>query len=642
MASDKIVDVGSFSIASNIDMNFALTVSTSMSLALPEHFPENLTATDLRDKVQAGALWITRAGSCRLTLAVHFEDPADMFVHGHAQRKQIAIEAFQSFQQSGLFVPRDVPCGYLSEFSCSFRFAARTSTAPGNVEESLPRSRSHAHYGLRKLAETPSKPRSETTAAFWSLAPNVQAERVTHLTHHALNLVLGMKKRSPGIRYLKRTKPPALLELAPGVWNAQYFQNVVTRAQLVPAISSALANLTSTQSPVLRRKIVSLLPESAAETEPVSDELHRRTLVLLLQATRDQKTKIRIPRVENRSAHGLGLLLSEEDHPGPNESTCNELSEDASLDPVRGASQSLVRGHSHECMTDLSDYEPKYLESESRYCFLPYVTSNGQSGGIITAPEGDDIENDTNSVGSMHDDAVACTAEWHSHDPALEHNGPYAEDEDLSLPYNEEEYHDLYVAPVDVQSEYFMNQADFYHESGSYSHYYEMPTVEGEVQTTARVFEYYSAGPDEAIGTFDGAVRGDPGNDYSEPEGEDLIIGDNIYQHHDDDGMNFLEDDIDVWQTDNDRGRGGLLIANDGHIDLINGDDIDSEDGANYVAGRHVFHNGPVEEAEGDVGLGSCEHLLEDWRQVPRHYTYNDTENHWMGLEQHPIRYRLQ
>lgn len=163
-----------------------------------------------------GKVWCDLGLELRLELSV---------LQGDSASSTTLVYSIQhSQQQSGLFVPRDVPCGYLSEFSCSFRFAARTSTAPGNVEESLPRSRSHAHYGLRKLAETPSKPRSETTAAFWSLAPNVQAERVTHLTHHALNLVLGMKKRSPGIRYLKRTKPPALLELAPGVWNAQYFQ----------------------------------------------------------------------------------------------------------------------------------------------------------------------------------------------------------------------------------------------------------------------------------------------------------------------------------------------------------------------------------------------------------------------------------
>lgn len=62
------------------------------------------------------------------------------------------------------------------------------------------------------------------TTAFWGLPLDVQTERVVHLTHNALNIMLGMRKRCPGIWCLNGTKPPALLELAPAVWNAQYFQ----------------------------------------------------------------------------------------------------------------------------------------------------------------------------------------------------------------------------------------------------------------------------------------------------------------------------------------------------------------------------------------------------------------------------------
>lgn len=127
-------------------------------------------------------------------------------------------------QHSGLFVPQDVSCGYLSELSCSFRYAAGTSRAPGNVEESVPRSRMHTRYDFRNLAATPSEPRSVHPAAFWGLPPELQADRVVHLTHNALNLMLGMRRRYRGIWCLRGTKPPALLELAPAVWNAQYFQ----------------------------------------------------------------------------------------------------------------------------------------------------------------------------------------------------------------------------------------------------------------------------------------------------------------------------------------------------------------------------------------------------------------------------------
>lgn len=91
-------------------------------------------------------------------------------------------------------------------------------------------------------------------------------------------------------------------------------QNVVTRAQLIPAISSALGNLMSTQSPVLRRKVESLVPEPAAGSglDKVLDELHRRTQILLLRSSRDQKIKTCVPRVNALSAHPPDLVLSQE------------------------------------------------------------------------------------------------------------------------------------------------------------------------------------------------------------------------------------------------------------------------------------------------------------------------------------------
>lgn len=127
-------------------------------------------------------------------------------------------------QQSGLFVPQNVPCGYLSGFSCSFRYAARTSRAAGSAEESVTRPRNHARYNLRNLARTHIEPRSGNNAVFWDLPLDIQADRVVHLTHNALDRMLGTRKRCVGIWCFKGTKPPALLELAPAVWNAQYFQ----------------------------------------------------------------------------------------------------------------------------------------------------------------------------------------------------------------------------------------------------------------------------------------------------------------------------------------------------------------------------------------------------------------------------------
>lgn len=107
MAPEKSVDIGTFSIASKVDKNLALTVSTSMTLSLPDHFVDHLTANELRDQVQAGALWLTRASSCRLTLDIQFERPAEMSVQGDAHR-QLAIDGFQS-----LSVCQPLPAGFL-------------------------------------------------------------------------------------------------------------------------------------------------------------------------------------------------------------------------------------------------------------------------------------------------------------------------------------------------------------------------------------------------------------------------------------------------------------------------------------------------------------------------------------------------
>jgi hypothetical protein len=90
--------------------------------------------------------------------------------------------------------------------------------------KSVPGSRTITPYNLRKLPRAPTETLPVNIVAFWSLSFDMQAEIVVYLTQHASNLLLGMKRRCLGIQYLGRTRPLALLELAPAVWNAQYFQ----------------------------------------------------------------------------------------------------------------------------------------------------------------------------------------------------------------------------------------------------------------------------------------------------------------------------------------------------------------------------------------------------------------------------------
>lgn len=58
----------------------------------------------------------------------------------------------------------------------------------------------------------------------YSLPVEAQKERLEYLTHTALHLILGSKKRFPSIQILKKAGSPAVLDIAPAVWDARHFQ----------------------------------------------------------------------------------------------------------------------------------------------------------------------------------------------------------------------------------------------------------------------------------------------------------------------------------------------------------------------------------------------------------------------------------
>lgn len=102
MAQDVTVDLGSFTISSHIDSDLCLTVSTDISLSLPDNLPSVPTAVELWDQVKAGLLWITRAGSCHFELSIHFEELAEQLFHADLQdqRREMVMKAFQAFPVS--------------------------------------------------------------------------------------------------------------------------------------------------------------------------------------------------------------------------------------------------------------------------------------------------------------------------------------------------------------------------------------------------------------------------------------------------------------------------------------------------------------------------------------------------------------
>ncbi|KUI60626.1 hypothetical protein VP1G_07825 [Cytospora mali] len=135
----------------------------------------------------------------------------------------------------------------------------------------------------------------EKPHSFYNSSLSLQAERLKSLTHNALNVMIGLKKRPSGIRLLKPSKSPTLLDLAPAILNAVFFQDEVARARLVPLISSTLANVDSAQSPLLRQKVEDIMRGPIQNPQPVdiSGELHKRILAMLLRATYAQRTKLR-------------------------------------------------------------------------------------------------------------------------------------------------------------------------------------------------------------------------------------------------------------------------------------------------------------------------------------------------------------
>lgn len=122
-------------------------------------------------------------------------------------------------QHSSLFTPEGVACGYLSDITSSFRFGPRTHTKRHSTNGARIVTLNVPPYELKRITGGPSQ-----LCKFHDLPPDLQAEKLNHLTHNALNLIVGLKKKPPGVRLLKSSKLPALLDLAPAVWNSVHFQ----------------------------------------------------------------------------------------------------------------------------------------------------------------------------------------------------------------------------------------------------------------------------------------------------------------------------------------------------------------------------------------------------------------------------------
>lgn len=150
-------------------------------------------------------------------------------------------------QNSGLVAPDNVPCAYLSTVSCRLLFAADKNT----VQKTPPRrkrivtlkisSRKLRKFAKRKTLEGQGRvsrarrvtlkhhsPRPSKVTIYqpeiYTLMPDQQEKRLEGLTHISLNVLLGLRRKYSGCQVQGRAIFPTLMEMAPAVWNARYFQ----------------------------------------------------------------------------------------------------------------------------------------------------------------------------------------------------------------------------------------------------------------------------------------------------------------------------------------------------------------------------------------------------------------------------------
>lgn len=398
-------------------------------------------------------------------------------------------------------------------------------------------------------------------------------------------------------------------------------QNVVTRAQLIPAISSALGNLMSTQSPTLCRKIESLVAEPDAGFRPdkVLDELHRRTQILLLRSARDQKIKMCLPRVKSQSAQPSGLVLSEGGSSAPNTSADNQFTNYASLDLVDDIPYGSEDGQSPQSISGLPDHGWMHLESENSRGFTTYRPD----GGFDLLPEAVYTDSDLRSADWVDDDVVPCTSE-----SLLEYGEQYNEhcvgDEVLDPTCNEQEYQDEHLAPDDADQEYYLDTANRDDESDRHGYYYEVSDIEGGVHPTAYAFEAVSA---ESISVA-GALE-DPRDDDSDlmADEDDDVLGDDVYEHLSDHVTYPGEGENDLLESDGDYDR----------EDVFGWDNMDHCGPEYIITTGHFQHDDHVEVDERNARVGWHSQLLQDWSQVPRSNGYHGTWEQRARSGPHPV-----
>ncbi|KAI1210290.1 uncharacterized protein F4807DRAFT_59751 [Annulohypoxylon truncatum] len=99
-----------------------------------------------------------------------------------------------------------------------------------------------------------------------------QWDDAAYLAQMALHVTIGIRKRTRGLRLFQLDNRPSLLELAPAIWNAHYFEAVTSHVANFPIISNILATSPWGQSSSLRQKSTKLLIDDARSEQPEDGE----------------------------------------------------------------------------------------------------------------------------------------------------------------------------------------------------------------------------------------------------------------------------------------------------------------------------------------------------------------------------------
>lgn len=155
-----------------------------------------------------------------------------------------------SQENSGLVAPDQVLCAYLSVLSCNFTFKSKSTTkaksratkidTPRIMSYNFPRiAAAKRRQNCSKAQSTAPTRKSKVVTLkvlpgelrrilelpeICNLPLDLQEQRLEHLTHTALHLFLGSRKRFPGFQILKKPESITALEVAPAVWSFRYFQ----------------------------------------------------------------------------------------------------------------------------------------------------------------------------------------------------------------------------------------------------------------------------------------------------------------------------------------------------------------------------------------------------------------------------------